>query len=215
MTTITGLFSLIFFFNLSLLLGDALAENVFNHYQFLKIFGGKGSENGQLVAPHSLDIDKEGNVYVTDTGNNRIQKYDSDGNYVLKWGEEGSNDGQFIKLHDIAVDPSGKYVYTLELKNHRVQKFTSDGKFVLKWGFEDTGGKAAQRTPHQVSIDSLGYVYLTDKNSHQIIKFGENGEFIKVLGARGSEAGQFYRPHGIVFDANNNMYITDMRNSRV
>lgn len=61
----------------------------------------------------------------------------------------------------------------------------------------------------------MGYVYLTDKNSHQIIKFDENGEFIKVLGARGSEAGQFYRPHGIVFDANNNMYITDMRNSRV
>jgi DNA-binding beta-propeller fold protein YncE len=61
----------------------------------------------------------------------------------------------------------------------------------------------------------LGYVSLTDKNSHQIIKFDENGEFIKVLGARGSEAGQFYRPHGIVFDANNNMYITDMRNSKV
>ena len=74
MTTISGLFSLIFFFNLTLLLGDALAENVFYHYQFLKIFGGKGSENGQLVAPHSIDIDKEGNVYVTDTGNNRIQK---------------------------------------------------------------------------------------------------------------------------------------------
>ena len=156
MTTISGLFSLIFFFNLTLLLGDAFAENGFDHYQFLKIFGGKGSENGQLVAPHSIDIDQEGNVYVTDTGNNRIQKQDSDGNYVLKWGEEGSKDGQFIKLHDIAVDPSGKYVYTLELKNHRVQKFTSDGKFVLKWGFEDTGGKGAQRTPHQVSIDSLG-----------------------------------------------------------
>jgi hypothetical protein len=45
MTTISGLFSLIFF-NLTLLLGDALAENVFNHYHFLKIFGGKGSENG-------------------------------------------------------------------------------------------------------------------------------------------------------------------------
>jgi hypothetical protein len=38
----------------------------------------------------------------------------------------------------------------------------------------------------------LGICYLTDKNSHQISKFDENGEFIKVLGARGSEAGQFY-----------------------
>jgi DNA-binding beta-propeller fold protein YncE len=56
----------------------------------------KEAKTGQLVAPHSIDIDKEGNVYVTVTGNNMIQKYDSDGNYVLKWGEEGSNDGQFM-----------------------------------------------------------------------------------------------------------------------
>ena len=49
----------------------------------------KEAKTGQLVAPHSIDIDKEGNVYVTDTGNNRIQKYDSNGNYVLKWGRGG------------------------------------------------------------------------------------------------------------------------------
>jgi DNA-binding beta-propeller fold protein YncE len=127
--TNAGLISLIFFFNLTYLFGAALGENISNDYHFLNMFGGKGSENGQLIAPHSLDIDKEGNVYVTDTGNNRIQKYDTDGKFLLKWGEEGSKDGQFIKLHDIAVDPSGQYVYTLELKNHRIQKFNSDGKF--------------------------------------------------------------------------------------
>src|SRR5680860_678354 len=154
MSTISIIFSLVFFFNLTMLLGDAFAKTDLNEYKFLKMFGGKGSENGQLVAPHSIDIEKKGNVYVTDTGNNRIQKYDSDGNFLIKWGEEGSNDGQFIKLHDIAVDPSGKYVYTLELKNHRVQKFTSEGSFILKWGYEDTGGKGAERTPHQISIDN-------------------------------------------------------------
>jgi DNA-binding beta-propeller fold protein YncE len=75
--------------------------------------------------------------------------------------------------------------------------------------------KEPNEPPHQISIDNFGYVYLTDKNSHQIIKFDDNGKFIKVLGTRGSEAGQFYRPHGIIFDADNNMSITDMRNSRV
>ena len=134
------------FFSSSLIIfcGTASGEsNNMNDYQFFKEFGGKGSEDGQLIAPHSIDIDKDGNVYVTDTGNNRIQKYDSEGNFVLKWGVEGSDDGQFMKLHDIAVDPSGEYVYTLELKNHRVQKFNSQGNFILKWGFEDTGGKGA------------------------------------------------------------------------
>lgn len=136
MKTISIIFSLVFLLNLTLLLDDAYGKNNLNDYKFFKLFGGKGSENGQLVAPHSIDIDKKGNVYVTDTGNNRIQKYDSDGNFLLKWGAEGSNDGEFIKLHDVAVDPSGKYVYTLELKNHRVQKFTSEGNFITKWGYE-------------------------------------------------------------------------------
>src|SRR4030095_9112059 len=104
MATTSIFLSLIFFVSATCLFKDAIGVNSFNDYQFLTMFGGKGSENGQLIAPHSLDIDKEGNVYVTDTGNNRIQKYDSNGKFLLKWGEEGSEDGQFIKLHDIAVD---------------------------------------------------------------------------------------------------------------
>src|SRR5687768_7238443 len=102
-------------------------ENIFGEsknieYQFLTKFGGKESNSGELSSPHSIDIDKEGNVYVTDTGNDRIQKYNLDGKFILKWGEEGSGDGQFDKLHDVYVDPSG-HIYTLELTNHRVQKF--------------------------------------------------------------------------------------------
>ena len=57
-------------------------------YQFFTKFGGKGSNDGYLSTPHSIDIDKEGNVYVTDTGNDRIQKYDLDGKFILQWGEE-------------------------------------------------------------------------------------------------------------------------------
>ena len=54
---------------------------------------------------------------MTDTGNNRIQKYTSNEVFILKWWEEDSNDVQFIKLHEVIVDLSRKYIYTLELKN--------------------------------------------------------------------------------------------------
>ena len=176
--------------------GIAIGQNnTINDYHFSKAFGGKGVEDGQLSTPHSIDIDKDGNVYVTDTGNNRIQKFDSDGNFLLKWGEEGSGDGQFIKLHDIAADPSGKFVYTLELKNHRVQKFDSQGKFILKWGFEDTGGQGAERNTNKLTVDYNGYVYLTDKNEKKIIKFDGNGNFIEAYGSKGSTEGKFLEPH--------------------
>ena len=74
------------------------------------------------MLPHSLAIDLGGNIYVTDTGNSRVQKFDSNGSFITKWGEEGSADGQFSQIHDIAVHPNGKFIYTVELDNHRVQK---------------------------------------------------------------------------------------------
>jgi DNA-binding beta-propeller fold protein YncE len=81
-------------------------------------------------------------------------------------------------LHDVTVDPSGKFVYTLELgNNHRVQKFTADGEFISRWAYEDTGGKESYKDPHQIAIDSLGNVYLPDKDGSTVLKFDNNGNF--------------------------------------
>jgi hypothetical protein len=74
-----------------LLIGKALGEeddnNFTGYYQFVNQFGWKGREYEQLIAPHhSIYIDKVRNIYVTDIGNNRIQKYSGNGNFILKWG---------------------------------------------------------------------------------------------------------------------------------
>ena len=113
----------ILFYSLSLS-GSVFGESNTTQYQFLNKFGGKGTEDGQMISPHSIDIDKNGNIYVTDTGNDRIQKYDGVGKFILQWREEGSQDGQFDKLHDVYADPSGQYVYTLELKNQSTEIYS-------------------------------------------------------------------------------------------
>jgi DNA-binding beta-propeller fold protein YncE len=88
-----------------------------NNYTLLTNLGTKGTADGQLMFPHSIAVAADGNAYVTDTGNKRIQKFSSDGKYVTKWGSEGTGDGQFKGLHVVAVDPSGDFVYTIELSN--------------------------------------------------------------------------------------------------
>ena len=70
---ICGLLSVLFYGISSY--GIIFGESNNTEYQFINKFGGKGSEDGQLTSPHSIDIDKEGNVYVTDTGNDRIQVF--------------------------------------------------------------------------------------------------------------------------------------------
>ena len=208
-----------------ILYNDALAPSLFAQSQvpvnqtqdfFITKWDSQGNASGQFSLPHSIDIDLPGNVYVADSGNNRIQKFTSDGQFVTEWGTEGTDDGQFKILHDVAVSPSGEFVYTIELGNHhRIQKFTSDGRFITKWTYENIGGPESYSDPHQIAIDSLGNVYLPDAAGNKVIKFDGNGKFITNWGIKGTTEGQFHKPHGVAIDSADNIYITDMLNSRI
>lgn len=69
--------------------------------------GYEGSQDGQLIMPEDIEIDSLDNIYVTDTGNSRIQVFDSKGNFITNWRSYGTGDGQFEHPHGIAVDSNG------------------------------------------------------------------------------------------------------------
>ena len=71
-------------------------------------------------------MDVAGNVYVAETSNSRIQKFSSDGTFLMKWGIYGSDDGQLKYPSGVAVDATGN-VYVADTGNRRIQKFSSDG----------------------------------------------------------------------------------------
>jgi tripartite motif-containing protein 71 len=64
-----------------------------NSYSFLKKWYSNGTSGGQFDEPQAIAVDSSGNVYVADFGNNRIQKFDSNGNFITKWGSIGEADG--------------------------------------------------------------------------------------------------------------------------
>src|SRR5919197_3077627 len=114
-----------------------------NNGNFILGWGSTGSGPGQFYHAHGIAIDSSGNVYVSDQGNFQsevshpdaiphISKFTADGKFITKWGSQGTGDGQFTRLEDIAVDRSGD-VYVAELGNGRISKFTADGKFITKW----------------------------------------------------------------------------------
>ncbi|KZL89743.1 cell wall-binding repeat-containing protein [Clostridium magnum] len=162
-----------------------------------------------------LAKDNEGNIYVTDAANNKVQKFSSDGNLIKEWGTKGSGDGQFVNPRGIAVDSSSGDVYVLDTDNSRVQKFNSNGEFISKWG--NWGyGNGQFRYPRGIAVDSSsGNVYVVDADNNRIQKFNSDGNFQGALGSWGSGDGQFKYPAGIVVDSWGNIYVADGDNDRI
>ena len=123
-----------------------------------------------------MAFDSNGNLYVTDMKNYRIQKFDNNGTFLAMWGSEGTGDGQFLHPHGIGIDSSDNvFVTDAELLN--IQKFTNDGKFATKWGSEGTG-ESQFTWLESVDIDSNGNVYVADMKNDRIQKFTNHGKFL-------------------------------------
>ena len=126
---------------------------------FILQWGSNGAADGQFSGPHGIEVHAEGNVCVADTGNNRIQKFTSNGVFLIKWGSFGTAPGQFSHPHGIGVGPMGN-VYVAETGNNRVQKFTNNGVFLTTWGaFGDGDGQF--RHSHGLAVDDDVRVFST------------------------------------------------------
>jgi len=90
---------------------------------FLLKWGRKGSVDGQFDHPWGVAVDNRGNVYVAEEFNSRIQKFDGQGNFLLKWGGFRTvENGKFYNPCGVAVDNRGN-VYVADTDNQRIQKF--------------------------------------------------------------------------------------------
>jgi tripartite motif-containing protein 71 len=170
--------------------------------------------------PLSLAIDKEGYLYVLDAGNNRIQKFDQTGKFVMMLGVSGAGDGEFNFqrgagdfIGGLALDTQGN-LYVADNQNQRVQKFDSNGNFLLKWGSKGTGDGQFV-SPIEVTVDGQGNVYVIDDSRDDIQKFGPNGNFLLKWGGHGSGEGQLSNTGGIAVDGQGNVYVADFGNNRV
>jgi len=175
--------------------------------------GNWGSRDGEFDTPRGIAVDSDGNVYVADTNNDRIQKFGSNGNFITKWGSYGSGDSEFNEPWGVAVDSDGN-VYVADKSNHRIQKFDSSGNHLATWGSCGSGNGQFNR-PRGVAVDSGGNIYVADTNNHRIQKLDSNGGFKTKWGTFGFGDGQFYLPGDVAVDSGGNVYVADSWNDRI
>ncbi len=191
--------------------------------------GQSGSGTGQLNFPRAVALDAAGNIYVADSGNNRVQVFASDGTFLRGWGStckldtgEGCVDGgrgQFNEPWGIAVGTDGS-VYVSDTWNHRIQRFTNDGQFVTSWGvFGSTGGELGQEGlfygPRAVVVGLDGNISVVDTGNKRVQVFQPDGVFVQQWGGGGVVDGRLDEPVGLAQDADGRWYVADTWNRRV
>lgn len=169
--------------------------------------GGEGDGPAEHKEPRGIAIDREGNVYIADFRNYRVQKFGPDGAFAGAWGGEGGGPGQFNDPCDVKTDARGR-VYVADTFNHRVQIFSGDGAFAAAL----EGGLFA---PRGLAVDRRGRVWVADTGNSAVKIFpGEGGEPL-VVGRRGDGKGEFDSPVGIAVGRKGRVYVADAGNRRI
>ena len=125
------------------IVGDKLYVTDLNHHQIhvldkvtgktLFRFGKTGSKEGELFFPTNLAVSEDGFLFVSDTGNFRVQKYTLEGRFVRSFGSIGTRLGQFARPKGIALDREGR-MYVVDAAFGNVQLFDRNGRLLLFFG---------------------------------------------------------------------------------
>jgi len=175
---------------------------------------------GNLNAPRGVIAAPDGSIYVADTGNSRVVKFDQAGQVVATWGSK-TPDGQtpaapgtLNEPWGVAVDAQGN-VFVADTWNHRVQKLDANGKFLSEWSTAGQGNAEPNRLwgPRGIAVSADGRVYVTDTGNKRVVVFDANGKFL--FGFDTSGDGRLDEPVGIALGPDNKVYVADTWNSRV
>lgn len=169
-------------------------------------FGSHGSGEGQIASPHGLAVDAEGNVWVADTENNRIEEFNAKGEYVLQFGSHGSGKGELASPRGLALDGEGN-VWVADTGNNRIEEFDSKGKYVFQFGTYGTeAGKL--NGPRGVSVDSAGVVWVADTGNNRVDRFSATGKYQSAYTS-------LKEPTGIVAHGPSVILVADTGNNRI
>jgi len=188
---------------------------IFNEYgQFLQSEKFKGVKEGRNERIIAASIDVDGNIVMFGFDSHQIIIFDPISRGIIRrFGDWGSEDGQFNKPESIRVDYLNRII-VCDTANDRIQMFDHQGNHLLSFGSK--GSEDGQfNTPFGVTIDRLNFIIVCDTLNHRIQVFDEKGIHLLSFGSKGSGNGQLNRPTRVAVDHHNNIIVSDWGNNRI
>jgi DNA-binding beta-propeller fold protein YncE len=176
--------------------------------------GVQGTTPGRFGYPTDVVIDRAGNFYVAEYGeNDRIQVFSPDGKWLRQWGGHGYDLGEFLKPRALAIDEQDR-LFVADSCNHRIQVFDTKGKLLNSWG--SRGDRPGQLSyPYDLTIGPDHCLYVCEYGNHRVQKFSLDGKPLALWGSAGKAPGQLYNPFALAVDSRGEISVVDSNNHRV
>ena len=190
--------------------------------------GASGTAAGQFNTPTAVAIDSAANIWVVDSGNHRIQKFDANLNYLFSIPASGTSslsaNGSFSSPYALAIDRQDT-VWVADTANNRLQQFASNGTWLQSVGGPSPytcevspngsvpacasgSGNGQFNAPKGIALDNAGTVWVSDIGNSRIQAFSSTGTYLAKF-STGSSA------RGIATDSNGNIWIADTGNNQI
>ena len=167
----------------------ATASQLFEFDQTLKFVKQWGPDNYAASFAHTVRVDKQDNVWMTDEGSNMIVKFNPQGQVAMVLGRKTE-----------AIDYLERFTERGERDENRFP----------------AGLMGTFNRPTDVTFDPQGNIFVSDGyNNSRVVKIAKDGKWVKALGTRGAGPNQFNTPHAITSDAKGNIYVADRGNRRI
>ncbi len=168
--------------------------------------------------PGAVSVDLFGNIFVADTGNDRVVQFDAQGRRVFEFGGYGWREGELSRPTDVCAR-EGFRLFVVDSGNERVQQFhirdaAAEGAVLPFEEGEGLEGEELVR-PRRMDLDAEGRIYVSDELCHCVWIFSPTGALVARLGGLGDAPTRFRSPAGVAVDSKGRAYVADTGNRRV
>lgn len=173
----------------------------------------QGAKLGELTHPCGLCV-IDGEVYVCDRNNCRIQVFSKELQPLRTFGVQGRNPGQLHWPYDLVQGTEGR-VYVTDCDNHRIQVFDKSGRFLYAFGSRGSEHSKLKR-PMGISLSRDGHhVFVSEYDNHRVSVYKADGTYVSSICHYGTKSGELCYPMGLAFDCDGFLYVCDQGNNRI